>query len=50
MALPVGQGRTAEALLPDRALEALLRTELSATPAAETQALATRIAQSAPLV
>ena len=50
MTLLVTQGRGAEALVLYRRLETLLRTEFSATPAAETQVLATRIAQSAPLV
>ena len=50
MTLLVTQGRGAEALVLYRRLETLLRTEFSATPAAETQVLATRIAQAAPLV
>jgi DNA-binding SARP family transcriptional activator len=50
MTLLATQGRGAEALVRYRRLEALLRAELSTSPAAETQALARRIAQSAPPV
>ena len=50
MTLLATQGRGAEALVLYRRLETLLRAEFSATPAAETQALATRIARAAPLV
>jgi DNA-binding response OmpR family regulator len=49
MTLLATQGRGAEALVLYRRLETLLRAEFSASPASETQVLATRIARAAPL-
>jgi DNA-binding SARP family transcriptional activator len=49
MTLLATEGRGAEALVLYRRLETLLRTEFSAHPAPETQALAGRIARAAPL-